>query len=796
MRKSTPDFKIHVDSSCLTDGSEVNTDTDMSPERVSSNQTVVHHEPWSEKPEEMETPEHEHEEDGEEHNADRENTPPQIREDDDPEHQAREQQIDRIEAQIQAAARAVVASIKQDHYGGQEDSVLSMRTDESYEPEGTELTYSGTELTYGESNTEVSYEHHEEGEGGDSSSHHDGDIDDDVFSHSDRSNRSSLNSLHEHNPADDSFQKLLTSPAVGEEAASSHEAEAEGEEEPISRIPSGTSYLPTADPDATIRTPSKVLNRPPFRTPSSVRAMQMSSPTPSIFSSPRSTKRHGHLPTVSMLGTPTGHNRTPTRFKIKKEQPLVLLHVTVMPLSWAYSHLMGSAELPMSLHNVKDSWRLLQEKLGDTVLERGILLPHPQDSYEVLEERLLDALELPVRPRANILKCGHYMGPDTPPLSSDSEGERSADHWEKGLESKWCDICRRDVALENQDVGTERKFRIKTYASNGLMRAGAWAAAWREMERVDVEIAPYVESHLLTELEIFAAMAKHDTHLNQEETHDDGFVDEEVVPEHVHDHSHDEAHRLAEEEEMMRHIAEEEEKERRRISDEERLREIYGHATPPQTPSPVQQPKTRRSSRQRHAVDSDSLPELLLAAFKVAMRDKKNVAICILSVLVLLLALKPRGGLENAPTQAVVMDNVEAPKIEVLTTTVVREKTATVTERVTLPVVTERVIEIPVPEVVKVAESQIPVVEGEVEVEQTSPEMVHEVEVEQTSPEIVHEVEVEVEEPVETPHNPPRIEASRKRAQKALRPSTDPPSNRGPVEVPVVQVEKAAKRTM
>jgi hypothetical protein len=752
----------------------------MAPERVSSNQTVVHHESWSEEPEQAE---HEHQEEVEEHNEERENTPPQICEDDDKDHQAREQQIDRIEAQIQAAARAVVASIKQDHYGGQEDSVLSMRTDESYEPEGTELTYSGTELTYGESNTEASYEHHEEeGEGGDSSSHHDGDIDDDVFSHSDRSNRSSLNSLHEHNPADDSFQKLLTSPAVGEEAASNHEAEAEGEEEPISRIPSGTSYLPTADPDATIRTPSKVLNRPPFRTPSSVRAMQMSSPTPSIFSSPRSTKRHGHLPTVSRLGTPTGHNRTPTRFKIKKEQPLVLLHVTVMPLSWPYSHLMGSAELPMSLHNVKDSWRLLQEKLGDTVLERGILLPHPQDSYEVLEERLLDALELPVRPRAKILKCGHYMGPDTPPLSSDSEGERSADHWEKGLESKWCDICRRDVALENQDVGTERKFRIKTYASNGLMRAGAWAAAWREMERVDVEIAPYVDSHLLTELEIFAAMAKHDSRIDQEEAHDDGFVDEEVVPEHVHDHSHDEAHRLAEEEEMMRHIAEEEEKERRRISDEERLREIYGHATPPQTPSPVQQPKTRRSSRPRNVVDSDSLPELLLAAFKVAMRDKKNVAICVLSVLVLLLALKPRGGTENAPTQAVVMDNVDAPKIEVLTTTVVREKTATVTERVALPVVTERVpvAEIPVPEVVKDVEAKDPVVEGEVEVE-----------LEQTSPEIVHEVEmeVEVEEPVETPHNPPRIEASRKSTKKALPPSPDPPSASGPVEVPVVQVE-------
>jgi hypothetical protein len=70
--------------------------------------------------------------------------------------------------------------------------------------------------------------------------------------------------------------------------------------------------------------------------------------------------------------------------------------------------------------------------------------------------------------------------------------------------------------------------------------------------------------------------------------------------------------------------------------------------------------------------------------------------------------------------------------------------------------------------------------EGEVEVE------------EQIPPEIVpNKVEVEVEEPVETPHNPPRIEASRKSTKKAIPPSADSPSNRGPVEVPVVQVEKA-----
>jgi hypothetical protein len=309
---------------------------------------------------------------------------------------------------------------------------------------------------------------------------------------------------------------------------------------------------------------------------------------------------------------------------------------------------MSSPELPESLQKVKESWRLLQQKLGDAVLERGILLPHPQDSYEVLEERLLEALELPCRPRALILKCGHYMGPhDIETSSSDEEG---GDYWGRDKETRrrWCDICRREVRLEDISDVQGKRFTIKTYASNGLMRAGAWAAVWKEMERVDVEIEPYIEPSQHAELEKLATVTRHATPV-REEQHDDGFVDEEVIVENEHEHDREiehepqpehvesapEEHIDADEQRRM------DEAELNKILEEERMREIYGHSPPIVEEQEQERPQPSRRSSSRASVNEDSLPELLLAAFKVAMRDSKNVAIAILSVLVLMLALRP-----------------------------------------------------------------------------------------------------------------------------------------------------------
>lgn len=602
--------------------------------------------------------------------------------------------IDRIEAQIRAAARDVVASIEEDEGYPREESELSARTDDSQSQftygEGTELTYDGTEADYeteDEQHDNVNEDQHQEEveREGDNSSHHDGDIDDDVFSNSTHSKRSSLNSCSDPNSGSDGGRgKELTSPAVGEEAG-----------QPISRIPSASSYTPR---DATPVTPSRVMSRPPFRTPSSVRAMQMGSPTPSIFSSPRSAKRH--LPTVSRIGTPSSNSpskRTPTRFKAKKEYPLVLLHVTVMPLSWTYSHVINAPDLPLELQGVKDNWRLLQHKLADTVLERGILLPHPQDSYEILEERLLEALELPVRPRVRILKCGHYMGPETP--SSDEEGR---DQYFAGEERKWCDMCGREVRLEGIVDGTgEKRFRIKIYASNGLMGAGSWAAVWRDMERVDVELEPYVESDLAVDLEHMASR----THIPTTEHENDGFVDVEDTVESLEKEAAalEEESRQREEETRRRekeaadHEAQEAEI-RRQVMEEERMREIYGHQDAP----PVTQPPRQHQAK---PVNDDSLSDLLIAAFKVAMRDQKNVAIGILSFLVLILAMWP--------SRTVVVDRIipapviqEAVRMESMAAQLPISQVSPVPAMVTPTVIVEVAPEAPVQKVAPIIEVQ------------------------------------------------------------------------------------------
>lgn len=273
-------------------------------------------------------------------------------------------------------------------------------------------------------------------------------------------------------------------------------------------------------------------NRKPFRTPSEIRAMQMSSPTASVFngSSPRPNKRPAAnstspFPTISRVGSPSTQyspkgRTTPTRFKSKKEAPLVLLHVTLLPLRWVWGDVLGGLDavngkaldengLPFiaseQLKTLRDSWRELQDRVTENVLERGVLVPHPQNDFEVLEERLLESLELPVRRRARILECGHYLGPANMPSDFDDESDDDSSTAEETEDKRhWCNECKSEIRYEH--LGSKKVFRVKVYASNGLMKAGAWDACWNDMERVDVEVEPIVDSTLHTELEKLAVI--------------------------------------------------------------------------------------------------------------------------------------------------------------------------------------------------------------------------------------------------------------------------------------------------
>ncbi|AEO71799.1 uncharacterized protein THITE_2124634 [Thermothielavioides terrestris NRRL 8126] len=445
----------------------------------------------------------------------------------------------RTEALIQAAARAVVAKIaKRDsgQKGDQEDDEFenSMLNADSHDMHATgddaRSGYGGSRSPSRQESSESHIRHApsrsiSSDEGGSNSSHNE--PEDDVFS--DRSARSSVCSLDPN--------ELDVKTPQAKDGLSRRDSYASSRQSP--RTVSGFSTISgLSQYDKEQFVPVSRETRMPFRTPSEIRAIQMSSPTPSVFngSSPRSSKRTGGgggstgFPPVSHLSSPIASAQyspkgrsTPPRFKSRKEAPLVLLHVTLLPLRWVWGDVVNGLdavhgkvldetgrpfEASEQLKTLRDSWRQLQDRVGDTVLERGVLLPHPQNDYEVLEERLLEALELPLRRRARILECGHYLGPSNEMADEEDESDDDDDASQSGRgkdeKRHWCNTCRNEIRYEH--LGPGKVFRIKVYASNGLMKAGAWEACWKEMERVDVEVEPIVDSALQNELEKLGAL--------------------------------------------------------------------------------------------------------------------------------------------------------------------------------------------------------------------------------------------------------------------------------------------------
>ncbi|KAH7040251.1 uncharacterized protein B0I36DRAFT_310275 [Microdochium trichocladiopsis] len=622
---------------------------------------------------------------------------PSIEHDDDGEPQAQDEPSQsrrtsqRTEELIAAAARGIIAHIDQHtqsrHSAEQdieEDSILSTRTDQDVNEESFA---DDSELDHNNTHSHISRGSLPKDDGGESSSQHEG-TDEEVFS--DKSPRSSVGSYDAGSESGkrksytDDRSTVTRSPRVSD--ISQYDRE---------------EFIPT-----TRSTP-----RPRFRTTSDVRAMQMSSPSGSVYGgsprSPRSPKRTH--PTGSRLGTPTSSTQyspkkgsTPPRFKAIKEAPLVLLHVTLVPLHWAWGDLVNSLEssdLSDEMKGLRDAWRVLQDRIGDTVVERGILLGHPQNDYELLEERLLEALELPQRRRARILECGHYLGPSNETTVSESEESEDEFGYQRRTSGNnkrhWCSTCRNEIRLE--ELGSSRVFRVKVYASNGLMRAGAWAACWKEMERVDVEIEPIVESSVQDELVRLAAMQEEREFTAREEQE----IAREVAQRYEEEKAAEEqaafAARAIEYHPMEQQViaavptleqeqsrmslppamptqshepepvnfyptpsppSEESAKPRATAQEDE-------YAPPPSPRSPSEEAQERRDNR-RKQFQGASLPELLLAALKVLLQDRKNLVIIALSVVALLFALRTAPSTPlHEPLMREVMDTV--PQLHVTT---------------------------------------------------------------------------------------------------------------------------------
>ena len=234
-----------------------------------------------------------------------------------------------------------------------------------------------------------------------------------------------------------------------------------------------------------------------FRKPSSVRAMQMDTEDEAnddeYLTPPR--RRHGmRSPGSSPLKRSPYYspNASSSKPKVKKEYPLVLLHCNLLAPSLPVS---GASE-PHNQKIVEEvlptqywkRWRRLQEKAGSGVLrDRGVLISHPEDLYDMLEERLLESLEL----QRSRLDHGHFMGHEESGPGSEGEVSDQGESETDGEQGEECPDCGGRV-LRHSD--SNRKWEIRVFAANGLMRAGAWAAAWKEMEKVDVEVGVWLPS--------------------------------------------------------------------------------------------------------------------------------------------------------------------------------------------------------------------------------------------------------------------------------------------------------------
>ena len=411
-------------------------------------------------------------------------------------------------------------------------------------------------------------------------------------------------------------------------------------DEEISILESVSAYSPSRHVSNAPHTPSK--SHSPFHHPSSVRAMQLDT-TPPHLATPSSQRKRFHTPSrqsSTPRSTRSGHRSTPSRLMnsspvktVKREHPLVLLHITLLPLPQNYDlELLESVCSPAIFAN----WKLLLERTNPTVLHRGVLIPHPKDDYDVLEDRLLQSLELK---QSRILKCGHFhLSPEEEAdveISEDEEDEDLAD-------ADICEDCGRRVRDGRfGDAGSgSKRWDIKVFAANGLMGAGAWSAAWKEMERVDVLIHPWMEETMKHELEVRskeAEILRREQELSRKEEGIAGLDDERLREIYGQDAS-------------IRGTPAKE----RTQDDVDGLN--YGtpsirHAGSELPRSPSQSPfKFESTERKRSEVP---LWELLRNYVYLAAQDPRNILIWVLSAIILFFAFRssePKSALTASPT--------------------------------------------------------------------------------------------------------------------------------------------------
>ena len=399
--------------------------------------------------------------------------------------------------------------------------------------------------------------------------------------------------------------------------------------------------------------------RPSFRRPESVRRMQMSSPAPSerslrrsVLSPPRS--RTSRSARSSVKGSPRRQKWAEEEHEDdKKEYPLVLLHLTLLPVELHWSRESMEELLPAE---TMESLQLLKSKISSTIHQRGILIPHPKDEYELLEERLLEALELK---KERVTRCGHFRARES--TSSASSADSGVGSSVEGLDyGDSCATCHHELKTVSSAVSAGgRKWSIKVFAANGLMRASAWTAAWADMESVDVEILPWIDEELRKALDIRALEAAAEDYARQQE----------------------EARKMTEAEEVFR-------QEKARAWEASKGRNEQDNDEIPYNDTTVdRQPTTGETDDLPQVYRPKDIPLSLLLKNYIFLlaQDKRNVIIFGLAILTLFVSLRAFLGpgtslalppvCENIQAEPPVLRHIPSSSIEALL-----ESTATVAE--------------------------------------------------------------------------------------------------------------------
>lgn len=388
----------------------------------------------------------------------------------------------------------------------------------------------------------------------------------------------------------------------------------------------------------------------PFRHPSSVRALQMRD---EAMSETQSVLRHhqrsgsrssfySQRSSYSTQSSPTrrstrSHRNSPSKSgsNLKTEFPLVLLHCTLLPPTSRFQPSSLEDRLIPELlpEEYKNRWIALQTKLMDAeITSRGVLIPHPRDEFDLLEERLLESLELE-QPR---IRHNHYFpsGGSTTDSGFESGGISEEETEIDGSRDIKCPDC--GHCFRSEDV--DRRWEIKVFAANGLMRAGAWAAVWQEMEKVDVEINVWLPEEVRQDLEAkLAGLEPPFAETTSPESSEEKWLDhEDTIP----------CDRV--------------------IHRDSVGLEGYTNPTTPER-QPAQQPAPKTTTPPGSS--NQDFWAGMAGIAKDVTRDRKNVAVGMLSLLVLLLALTG----SRQPSQGNLDSILETKAVrltEVLTTTI------------------------------------------------------------------------------------------------------------------------------